>query len=118
MSVVDGVPAENLAYPRCEACGIEWIRHKGIMPICSENMRLKERVAELEKYVNASMGVIASRKSLRERFVDRCFELELENKRLRDLIRSAVDFGWNCGHYGDPCDPDEFLRKNSIEIWS
>lgn len=118
MSAVDGVQAENLAYPRCEACGIEWIRHKGIMPICAENMRPKDRVAELEKHVNASIEIIAAVKSLRDHFVNRCIELELENKRLRDLIRSAVDFGWNSGHYGDPCDPDEFLRKNNIEIWS
>lgn len=42
-------------------------------------------------------------------------ELEAENKRLRGLVDKAVSFGWDCGHYGKPCDSNEFLRANGLE---
>jgi hypothetical protein len=48
--------------------------------------------------------------------------LEIENTHLKNecdelraLVEKAVSYGWDCGHYGNPCDANDFIKKYNKE---
>lgn len=56
MSSENEIPTENLAYARCNSCGIELIRHKGLEPTCRENENLRIENARLKRKIKELLG--------------------------------------------------------------
>lgn len=91
---------------KCPKCG-EQIDGLVCESIQEMGGNLCKRIAELEAEKQKDQaGLVQLRLT--------ASELLEENTRLRELVGKAVSFGWDCGHYGKPCDSDEFLRANGL----
>lgn len=44
-------------------------------------------------------------------------EVKIINERNanKEMLKKAIDFGWNCGHYGIACDPDEWIKDHEVK---
>jgi len=69
----------------------------------SENER-EEAIKENQKVKDYELGLDLENAGLQIANT----HLQEENERIRESIERAVSFGWDCGHYGKPCDAREY----------
>jgi hypothetical protein len=79
----------------------------------AENANL-DSLCKIRKDVNLRLSLECDEQA--KRINDLEVQLIQERKANLEFVRKAVDYGWNCGHYGIGCDSDEWIKNNLQRI--